>query len=229
MKNPFSIRLGADGKAVKAGLDADRIKLAGRIRAATEAAGREALLNPLRAATSAGLRSRKLPTTWRIVIYPVDASVPTLNPAALIYSKAPKIIQAFSTGATIRPAGGRRYLWIPTENVPVGVGGKRDSPKRIERAFGKFHLARGSNDSIVALCETRTQGTGNTSRSRRSSVRQKGLARATPEDRAAGNTTLTPMFVLVKQVTLKKRLDIAGIMAAAPSRFAALLQTALGS
>ena len=70
-------------------LDDEVRALSRRMRTATEKAGREMLLDPLRQATRDALNSRKLPTTWRAAVYPKDDAI-TLSPAFFVYSKAPK-------------------------------------------------------------------------------------------------------------------------------------------
>ncbi len=137
----LTFRFDADASAFERRLDESRQSIAARLRAGVEAAGLSTLLEPLRADTAKSLRSRKLPTTWRITIFPTDASIQTFQPAAFVFSKAPKIIAAFEAGATIHPLNGRRYLWIPTENVPTTTGGKHQSPRDMEARVGKFRFA----------------------------------------------------------------------------------------
>ncbi len=67
---------------------------------------------------SAGLGD-KLPNTWTARSYP-DGEKNSINPAGVVYSRAPEIMDAFTRGATIRPVAGSKFLWIPTNNVPRG-------------------------------------------------------------------------------------------------------------
>ncbi|WP_363346296.1 DUF6441 family protein [Methylocystis echinoides] len=215
------LTLSVDPKEIDAALDAEFKALSGRVRAATEKAGRATVLIPVRDATRQVLKSRKLPTTWRGQIQPKE-SKPTLSPAFFTWSKAPKIMAAFSEGATIAPTGGRRYLWIPTENVPVTSGGSRLKPAAVERKFKGFTFARARNGSLVALVMAR-QG------SKRSKARGRPLKttfrRATKKDPGKK----VAMFILVRKVRLKKRLDVASIANAAGARFAVAYQKAANS
>lgn len=72
-------------------------------------------------------RGQGVAQAWRTKVYPKDDSGTgarnSVNASALIYTRAPLIIDAANRGATIRPGGGRRYLAIPTGyNL---IGGRR--------------------------------------------------------------------------------------------------------
>lgn len=213
--------LKVDPQEIDEALDEQFKALAARVRAATERVGRAALLMPARDATRRVLKSNKLPTTWRGLPQPKE-NKPTLAPAYFVWSKAPKIMAAFSEGAVIAPTGGKRYLWVPTENVPTGQGGKRYSPQRVEARFKGFIFVRARNGNIVALVRARA----GTRRSRaRGARRAPSWKRATKKD--AGQKVA--MFILVKQVRLQKRLDLAGIANQAGARFAVAYQKAANS
>jgi hypothetical protein len=214
--------LTVDPKEVDAALDAEFKALSKRVRGAMERVGRDALLTPVRDATRAALKSSKLPTTWRGQLQPKDDK-PTLAPAFFVWSKAPKIIGAFSEGATIAPTGGRRYLWIPTENVPKGRGGRPYKPAEVERKFKKFIFARSKSGSLVALVMART-GYKETQH-RRGAAPKMVFKRATkkePGEKIA-------MFILVRQVRLRKRLDPKGIAETAGARYALAYHQAANS
>src|SRR5258705_452642 len=55
----------------------------------------------------AGLGNR-LANTWRGTVYPRGAS--SIEAAAYVWTKAPKLIDAYWRGASIYPTGGRFYL-----------------------------------------------------------------------------------------------------------------------
>lgn len=98
----------------------------------------------------AGLGAR-LANTWRGITYPREGY--DLRSAAFVYSRAPKIMISFSTGPTVRPQGGRRYLWIPTENVPRA--GRRGSatpatPQEVEARFGPFFFRAARRGGLLA-------------------------------------------------------------------------------
>ncbi|RXF72119.1 DUF6441 family protein [Hansschlegelia zhihuaiae] len=148
--------------------------------------------------TGAGLGQR-LANSVRGVVYP-RPGIRTLSPAAFIFSKAPRIISAFESGAVIRPVGGQKFLWIPTENVPRSGRG-RMSPGAVEERFGDFDYVPSLLSRGTFLAVVNARRSAKTGRAR--SVL--GLKRAPRKvDRLV-------MFVLVKFTTLRKRLDIAGV------------------
>jgi hypothetical protein len=198
-------------------LDDEVRALSRRMRAATEKAGREMLLDPLRQATRDALNSRKLPTTWRAAVYPKDDAI-TLSPAFFVYSKAPKIIAAFAQGATIRPTGGGRYLWIPTENVPRTPGGGRMKPKDVAARVGPFIFRPSKNGGLVALAAA--------SKSRTRAHRRGGETRRGGALKIKRGGELTAFFILKPQVTLRKRLDLDAIATRAGASYRIALQSA---
>lgn len=80
----------------------------------------------LRQVTQAAFqRGRGVANAWQVKQYPRDskrtAARASLNASALIYTRAPLIIEAAAHGPTIVPLGGRRYLALPTPyNLPSG-------------------------------------------------------------------------------------------------------------
>lgn len=217
----MSILLHVDPEQVDAAIDAEYKALAGRVRGAMERVGRASLLMPARDATRLALRSNRLPTTWRGQVQPKD-NKPTLAPAFFVWSKAPEIMAAFLEGAVIAPTGGKKYLWIPTPNVPRGQGGKRYSPQRVEARFKGFFFVKARGGALVAMVRARA----GTKRSRaRGARRTLSWKRATKKD--AGQRVA--MFILLKQVRLKKRLDIAGIANQAGARYAVAYDRAANS
>ena len=98
---------------------------------------KEDLRNEVR---SAGMGNR-LATTWRSKFYPNAAP---MDSAGLVYSKAPKIIDAHGRGVTIRAKGGK-YLAIPTDAAPK----KRHRWKACHASHDAFEVWR------VALCAAR--------------------------------------------------------------------------
>jgi hypothetical protein len=214
--------LTVDPKAVDAALDAEFKALSKRVRGAMERTGRASLLTPVRDATRRALNSSKLPNTWRGQLQPKDDK-PTLAPAFFVWSKAPKIIGAFSEGATVAPTGGRRYLWLPTENVPRGRGGRPIKPADVERKFKKFIFARAKNGNLVALVMART-GYKKTSHRKGGAPKMvfKRATKADPGQKIA-------MFILVRQVRLRKRLDPKAIAEAAGASYALAYHQAANS
>lgn len=190
-------------------LDAETDALAKRIRGAVTKVTRSVVMKLRADVKRAFPKSRSLPTTWRSTIYPENEASRTLTPAGYIFSKAPKIVAAFSDGATIRPVNGARYLWIPLPDAYAGAG-KARTPAQIERRFGKFSFAR-DGDGAVALVEQTRGGQKLTRARRKAKEARKRVA----------------MFALVRQVRMGKRLSTRQIAQAARATFLADVQRAV--
>jgi hypothetical protein len=174
-----------------------------RIMAAEIAAGERAVTAALREAgnglktawrgqiTRAGLGQR-LANTIRSELYPKGKA--SLNAAALVWSKAPQIISAHDAGALIRSRNGF-WLAIPTPAAGRSARGDRVTPGDWERRNGlrlRFVFRRTGPSLLVAEARLNTRGRAVASRSRTG----RGVA-------------TVPIFLLVPQVKLPKRLDLA--------------------
>jgi hypothetical protein len=166
----------------------------------TRDAGRGLKTELRRQVGSAGLGQR-LANSWRDKHYPNQR----LDAASLVYTKAPQIIRAFDEGALIRSRRGR-FLAIPTENAPrKGTDGKRISRRTFpEHRFGPLRFVpRSSGPSLLVVDGLRASFS-------RKSGELRGFRRATDRARARGDgLTTVVMFLLVRQVKLPKRLDVA--------------------
>ena len=141
--------------------------------------------------TSAGLGTR-LARSIRSEIYPTAQN--SLNAAALVWSNAPVIVGAHDTGPLIRARGGL-WLAIPTEAAGRGRGGKRPTPREWEARTGmtlRFVPRRNGPSLLIAEARLNTKGRAVVSRSKTG----RGLASV-------------PIFLMVRQVRLRKRLDLA--------------------
>jgi hypothetical protein len=141
--------------------------------------------------TGAGLGQR-LANTIRSEQFPKGKS--SLNAAALVWSKAPAIIGAHDTGPLIRSRNGF-WLVIPTEAAGKSLRGGRISPREWERRTGlrlRFVYRRTGTSLLVAEARLNTRGRAVVSRSKTG----RGVA-------------TVPIFLLVPQVKLPKRLDLA--------------------
>ncbi|MBG6158389.1 hypothetical protein IWQ52_004134 [Labrenzia sp. EL_159] len=161
--------------------------------------------------TSAGLGNR-LAKTWRHRTYP-GRNVLTLEPAALIWSKAPQIVSAFSSGDPIRSTRPGGFLAIPTDFAPAtrkrGARGRRMSMEDFLETFGldslKVFSKPGSGNRVFyAIAERGFRRSGGKKRRSRL-VKQGGRIKSQP----------VLMYVLVKQVRLAKRFDIDSVAAIA--------------
>jgi Family of unknown function (DUF6441) len=166
----------------------------------TRDAGRGLKTELRRQVSSAGLGQR-LANSWRDKHYPNQK----LDAASLVYTKAPRIIRAFDEGAVIRSKRGR-FLAIPTENAPrKGTDRSRISPSTFpEHRFGPLRFVpRPSGPSLLVVDELRASFSRQTGQLR-------GFRRATDRARRSGQgLTTVVMFLLVPQVKLHKRLDVA--------------------
>jgi hypothetical protein len=152
----------------------------------------------------AGLGQR-LANTWRGKTYPEGGA--SLEATSFIWSKAPSIVDALDRGVTIRSSRG---FWLAIPTPAAGVKGlsatgarQRITPGGWERRTGmrlRF-VFRPGRPSLLVADDAR--------------LSKKGLARPnigrtrTGEQftRLKGRSTVV-VFILVPQVTLRKRLDI---------------------
>ena len=155
--------------------------------------GQRLLKERLRAQVrSAGLGNR-LSKTWadkdrrgRPLFWENDG----LNPAAMVRSNAPHIINAHMSGATIRSRRGR-FLAIPTpEALKRGRGRRRVSPASFRGGRARLRYIPRKNGPDLLVLDT-------------------GGKTKSGKYRKGSKTTV--MFILVRQVRLKRRLpDIDG-------------------
>jgi hypothetical protein len=140
--------------------------------------------------TGAGLGAR-LARTIRSENYPKGR--PSLNAAALVWSNAPVIVGAHDTGPLIRSKSGL-WLAIPTAAAGKSTRGGRITPVEWERRRGTplrfIYRSRGPS-LLVAEGRLNSRGLGVASRAKSG----RGLASV-------------PIFLLVRQVKLSKRLDL---------------------
>ena len=130
--------------------------------------------------TGAGLGAR-LANSIRSEVFPKAGA--SLNAAAVVWSKAPVIIGAHDAGPLIRARNGL-WLAIPTPAAGKALGGRRD------------HAGGMGAEDRAAGCGSSIGGPGRACSWRRRSPRGKTVAAA-------------PVFLLVPQVKLPKRLDLA--------------------
>jgi hypothetical protein len=151
--------------------------------------------------TGASLGSR-LANTWRGEVYPKGQ--PSIGAAGYVWSKAPGIVRLYAAGAVIRAKQGL-FLAIPTPAAGrFGDGRRKITPGAWERIHGlrlRFVYRRGSPSLFVAD-NARLSARG---RAAENIQRSKGAAFT----RLSGRTTV-PLFLLVPQVTVRKRLDVDG-------------------
>lgn len=136
---------------------------------------------------------RRLGNTVRSATYP--KSKDSLNAAAMVWTNAPKIVAAHEEGATIRSKDGF-WLAIPTPAAGKKAGGARITPGEWEQRRGlrlRFVYRKGKPSFLVAEARVNKGGQAVASRSKTG----RGVA-------------TVPIFIMVPQVRLPKRLDLLG-------------------
>jgi hypothetical protein len=174
-----------------------------RLMAAEIAAGERAVTAVVREAgvdlklgwrgqiAGAGLGTR-LANSIRSEVFPKAGA--SLNAAAVVWSKAPVIVGAHDAGPLIRARNGL-WLAIPTPAAGKALGGRRITPAGWERRTGlrlRF-VYRQRGPSLLVADSVRLD--------------TRGLAAVSRSKTGRGQVT-APIFLLVPQVKLPKRLDL---------------------
>ena len=156
--------------------------------------------------TGAGL-GRRLGNSIRSQVYPKGDT--SLNAAGLVWSKAPHIVGSHEDGPLLRSPNGF-WLAIPLPAAGRGMRGRKITPLAWERKTGmklRFVYRRGKPGLLVAD-KARISKAGYAVQSRAKTGR---------------NQVTAPIFVLVPQVKLKKRLDLDKPARAAAVRIPSLI------
>ncbi|KFI24354.1 DUF6441 family protein [Paenirhodobacter enshiensis] len=172
------------------------------------------LKEELRAQVRAAGLGDRLARTFQSATYP--AKRPSMSAAALVYSKAPKIVGAFSDGVTIRSKSSG-WIAIPTDAAGLrGSRGEKITPKAWEARTGiklRYVYRRGKPALLVAD-GMRISKAGRAMQNKSKVNKRTGIRR--------GEVTV-PIFTLVPQVELRKRLDLAGPVEKWSSKMAQLI------
>lgn len=206
----MSIRITAQVPSISAALKTAEIVAAMKNMKAMARASDD-LKGRLRDQVAAAGFSDRLAKTWQGKVYPSTGQ--SLAPAAYVFSKAPKIIDAFARGATIVATGGRRLLAIPTEDAPRVRSGKAETPAQVEERYGRklrfvpAHSAQGSavgGRAVGYLIMDGLVPRKQTGRYRKASAKE--LA---GNGRTAGRrVSAVVMFTLVPRVKMPKLFDL---------------------
>lgn len=158
----------------------------------------EGLKAELRVQTAEALGTR-VANAWRGKFY-ANESDPR-GPAAFVWSKAPRILDFFSSSKIITPIGAA--FAVPTENVPRGARGRRLSPIEVEARFNaELKPVRLRSGRIGLFIST----------VRAKSTRRPGLRAATRGRLAQGRPVkMVLMFVLLRQVRSQQLIDLDAI------------------
>lgn len=147
--------------------------------------------------TNAGLGPR-LARTWRSELFPRGQA--SISAAGLVWSKAPGIIRVYENGAIIRSRNGF-FLAIPTAAAGrIGDGGRKITPGGWERRTGqRLRFVYRRNGASLLVADNMRARTG----------KRGGYSRASAAALRSGRGLLTvPIFILVPQVSVRKRLDV---------------------
>lgn len=155
----------------------------------------------------AGLGSR-LANVIRSASYPQSRS--SLNAGAMVWSKVPLIIGSHERGATIRAAGG---AWLA---IPLPAAGKKTGGGRITPAEWQF--TKGIRLRFVGLRGNKALLVADDARLRKTGLAAKKRGKRRKDGILTGAATV-PIFVLVRQISLRKRLNL---FAAAEAKAASL-------
>ena len=168
----------------------------------------------------------RLAKTIRREVYPKGRN--SVDAAALVWTKAPKIIDAYARGSTIRPVNGARYLWIPTDDVPKKRQGNRLTPQEVEQRFGRDLVIIGAGNHRLRTTPSRVNnGVAYAGFSGLAIRKASGRWRnATPNQMKPGHRSYREvtrqfvlMFTLVPLVKVSKRLDLEALAREAEARF----------
>jgi hypothetical protein len=169
----------------------------GGVRAATLGLKAE-----LRAQVTGARLGQRLANTWRSRIYPEGEQ--SLSAAGLVWSKAPNLIRLYDKGAIIRSKQGL-YLAIPTPAAGrFGDRRQKITPLLWERIHGirlRF-VYRQPGASLLVADNVRLTARGR-------AAANIGWRQGAIYSRLSGRTTV-PLFILVPQVSVKKRLGVEG-------------------
>ena len=174
-------------------------------QAAVKAAGEQAKSQGRSHILSAGLGTR-FANALRLNVYPKKGT--SLRAAAQIYHKIP-YAGVFEEGATIR---GKPRLWLPLPSTPEKYGRYRLTPERYSNSIGPLQYVKRPGKAPLLFAKVKATKSGKGSRVT--------LSRLKAGARGQGATTSVPLFVGIDSVSIRKRLDIIGIVRRARDRLA---------
>ena len=202
------------------------------------------LKNTLRAQIRSNFASRSLPTSWQQLDFPKRGQ--SLRAAGRVFSRVPVIIDAYAQARTVRGRRGQR-LAIPTGwNSVRGRRGRSEGGVRITTAQmaanpSSFVVRAKARPDVLLWCLPVAQGEARVSaRGRRSRALIAGgaIQVATGKDRGrlrrreALKQGFVPMFILLREVRLARRIDLDGPIratsAAIPRRIVAAWRDGAG-
>ena len=201
--------------SLKADMRAELRRIERAVPGGVKAAG-DGLKESLRKQVVAAGLGARLSRSWRDRTYANKGH----DAVSMVWSKAPQIMLAFDRGALIKGKGGN-WLAIPTPAAPKrGVGGKRITLATFPTArYGPLRMVRRSGRSaLLVVDDVRVSAkTGRVGR------QAKGGGRTKSGRYKKGIATVV-MFVLVRQVKLRRRLNVARAVEAWVRRLPVLIR-----
>lgn len=161
--------------------------------------------------------SRRWQNALRVVRYPKAKKAIAFDPAVFVYHKI-DYAGVFADGATIK---GTPWLWLPLSTTPKSIGGRHVTPQVLMTALGGTSKlvpieVPGKPPMLGAVLRvSRTSAPGSPKKVSLAAIKQ-GNREGT------GVLETIPLFVGIRQVTIPKKLDIAGICQRARDRIPAL-------
>jgi hypothetical protein len=176
----------------------------------------------LRAETQAAGLGQGIANAWRLRVYPEARD--STNAAGLVWSRAPRVIDAANRGAVITGKTGN-WLAIPLPAAGKAYRGKRITPLEWERQRNlklRYVYLRGRNKALLVADVVRIDRRGI---ARRRQYRHRGSGEFyTPLHGA----TSAAIFLLVPAVRMRKLLDLQTAANAAAASAAARITRELG-
>ena len=154
---------------------------------------------------SAGL-GQAFVNALRVDIYPRGRK--SINASAHIYHRIP-YAGVFEEGATIR---GKPRLWLAVKSAPQEIGRKPMTPKLFNQRIGKLNFVKRAGKRPILFARVKA-GKG-----KEPGTITVPRLRAAQRPGAKGPFVSVPIFVALDSVTIRKRLNIAGIVRRARDR-----------
>jgi hypothetical protein len=214
-------------------LDGEVRRVAGALRRGVASAGKQTQDDLRAQARGAGFKDggRSIANSWRLGVFPAPGvGVKSFRPAALVSTRMAEVVDIFDRGVVIT-ANKSKYLAVPTPVNRVGVKRTNDgkypvrvTPQEMFRSGGFVRPTGNPNVKLWCLPlrkETSKRGRVSLFAGRYTQVltgNRKGGQAA--RQAYAAQRSFVPMYFLMKQVTLRKRLNIDAVRRLAPGRFA---------
>lgn len=150
--------------------------------------------------------SKKWQNAFRVNVYPTRGA--SLDPAVFAYHKIP-YAGVFEHGAQIK---GNPLLWLPLDNTPAKIGGKRFTPATYIAQIGPLRAARSKRGTPLLLGKIRggVRGPGKIT-----------VAKLRAGQSGGARVQWVPLFVGVPLVNIRRHFDLAGVFKKASAQIPA--------